>query len=1119
MQRVLLKKMLLVISVFLTLSSYAQSNTYSGSVLDENTGQNLEGATVTNQSNHAAVITDAQGSFTINGNKGDSLIISYIGYGSTTIALKDNLRLFIRLTKNDNSQLDEVVVVGYGTQKRKEFAGAVTKVNPLGFEHSPNSNVATALQGTVPGIMVRQSTGAPGASPNIVFRGGTGFDGSGDPLIVVDGVILNSLYGISMDDVESMDVLKDAASTAIYGARAANGVILITTKKGKKGRTQVNYSIKQSINKPRSIADDYLNAAQYIHMNRLGLRSRYIADSITGSNPQADKNQLNGAWGWAFGSTNTSPVGLYTTQLVTDLNRDKLGEAGWKLLLDPNPFNPGLMDSILYKESSTQEREAMLMRQSNSTEQSLSFSGADENGSFSLNLNSVKDNGTIIESWMKRINVNFNGSLNIGKNLNIQLMTNAYRTTVGSPYSDPGDAFGTAATGGLMQRFLGVAPTVRYYNDTSGAMLPGPNDLTLGNPNYWKNININSVNQERYMGSLKLTYNILPYLKFIANGSGYMLYQNNNAFTTSYQAGSGGAINTTRPSSFSNYKDMQYTYNGFLQFDKNFNGHNISIMAGGEYYDYKRYTFSGAGSGASTDLIPWVSAANTPYVQNGVIVNGQSASSAFAYWERIASAIGRVSYSYKDRYFAQGILRLDGSSRLDPSNYYGLFPGISAGWNMQNENFFKNSKLSEYISTIKPRISYGENGNLQYFGSNYYPTAQVYANAGTYNGQGASYASSYINPGVRWERTNSVNYGVDLGILHDRVTLVADYFVRNVFDKLASLGISSWTGFSSYSTNLSQLRNKGIELSLNAKLVLPKRPEGFFLDFGANFYSVKNYAVKLPYNGLPGNRQGTIQVWDPNHPGQLMQVGGLVEGKRIGTDEVWVPKWDGIYRTQAELDADANVVNSFLPYTGAIGQKFKQLGDAKWHQVYQNDTIDSRQYVFAGRTTPKASGSFFFNTGYKGFRLYAAFDYAYGFIILNQSRIRGLSQVQGSQNSTKEVLDTWTEENPDASLPRFYWANQGRNYGINGSGDNVAANLWEKGDYLMLREVTLSYSFPKEVLSQWFNNRIKGLELSLTGNNLSYLTSYTGIFPEVGGIDNGRYPLPRKITFGANITL
>jgi TonB-linked SusC/RagA family outer membrane protein len=1112
-----------LIGLLLLLCTYeagAQPTVRSGTVTDGNTNAPLQGATIINLNNNSqSVITDATGKFSIVALDSDSLQTSYTGYTQNIQMVGTRTQLSIVLTAAENSKLDEVIVVGYGTQKRKDFTGAASTVNPLAFQNSPSSNVATALQGTVPGLLVRQTTGQPGSSPNIIFRGGTGFDGSGSPLIVVDGVVLSTLYGLDMNDIESMNVLKDAASTAIYGARAANGVVLITTKKGKKGRSQVQYSIRHTLNAPRSIADDYMSAADYIRMNRMGLRARYLADSLTGTGVTGDKGQLTGAWGWAFGSTNSSPVGLYSTQRLSGSNRQYLDNPDWKLLVDPNPFDPNTVDSILYREISTRRREDMLMRQTATTEHSLSFSGANDNGAFALSLNSVKDNGVIIGSWLKRINLNFNGQLNIGKNITVDLTTSAYNINQGLPYSDPGAALSTGATGGLMQRFLGVAPTVRYYNDTSGVAIPGPNDVSLGNPEYWGNIYINSTNQQRFLGSLRIEYRLLPYLKLIANGNGYMQYQNENYFTKAFQQGNGGAINTNRASSFNNYRDIQYLYGAQLQFDKTFNGHAISLMAGGEFQDYRRYTFSGSAQGAPTDLIPWLSASITPSVQNGVIVNPRSASSNFPYWERLSSGIVRVNYSFRDKYFLMGTVRLDGSSRLDPSNYYGLFPGVSAGWNLHNEEFYKSGSISRFISSIKPRISYGENGNLQYFDQNYFPTSQVYANTSVYDGLGATVAPNYINPNLTWERTNSFNFGADIGILKNRVTILADYFIRNVFDKLANLPISAQTGFTSYTTNLSQLQNRGFELSLNAKVLVPKKENGLSLEAGATFFTVKNYAIKLPFNGLPGNRQSTIQVWDPKNPGQLMQVGGLIEGQRIGLDdEIWAPKWNGIYTSADMIAADANVYNAFLPYTGN-NKKFKQLGDARWQQVYKNDTIDSRQFVYVGRSRPKASGNFFLNTGYKGISLYTAFDYAYGFMVLNNSKARGLSQVQGSQNGTIHVLDTWTPANPNASLPRYYWANQGRNFATDGSGNNPPADLWEKGDYIMLREVSLSYSLTNGVLGSWLHNKIKGLRLTLTGSNLMYITGYSGVFPEVGGIDNGRYPLPRRLTFGAQITL
>lgn len=1122
-------KMGMLLSFFLlSLTTWSQIKNVSGQVISEDDNRPLVGVTITIKGTNRGTITDANGNFSFAATPQNVLVFTYSGYVPLEIPIGTSATVNATLHPS-NDKMNEVIVVGYGTQNRKEFTGSVTSVNSLTTKFTPSSNVGTALQGSVPGLLVQQTTGAPGSTPYIVFRGGTDFDGSGSPLIILDGVVVPSLYGIDMNDVESIDVLKDAASTAIYGARAANGVIIVTTKKGKKGKTQVQYTIRETNNYPRTIGDQYLSAADYIRMNRLGIRARYLADSLDGNAGamNSDKGQLNGNWGWAFGATFGNPAtGLYTTQRVNNANRQYLSDPNWRLLVDPNPFFSSQMDSILYKEIDARTRENMIMNQSTTTEHSLNLSGANDQGSFALGLNALKDNGTIIGSQLKRVSMNFNGGLNAGKNLKLALNTSAYSVNVLAPYNDPGTVgLGVSAlsanTGGLLQRFVGVAPTVRYSNDTSGAILPGPNDVTLGNPAYWSQLYVNNTNEQRFSGSLNAEYTILPFLKFIASGSGFMRFGNANTFTKAYIQGNGGSINSNRPSSFSNYRDVQYTYNGFLQFDKNFNAHKVTVMAGGEFTDYKRYIFSGSGQGAPTDLIPWLTADPSPTILNGSLAYPGGASSNFQYWERIASFISRANYSYKDKYFLTGVVRVDGSSRLSSNNFYGVFPGISAGWNLQNEEFYRNSRLNNYISTIRPRGSYGVNGNLQSFGNSYFPTAQVYSSAGIYNGLGGTYAPFYINPGLRWERTNSLNFGADFGFLHNRITVSADYFIRNVFDKLASLTISAQTGFTGYTTNVSQLQNRGFELSANAKLIRPTKANGFSLDFGASFYTVKSYAIKLPYNGLPGNRTGfnglnPLEVWDPANPGKTKFVRALIEGQRIGTDEVWAPKWSGIYTDPGQLAKDANVYNAFLPYAN---RKLKQLGDAQWYQVYKNDTIDTKQFVFVGRTTPKGSGSFFFNAGFKGLHLYAAFDYAYGFVILNNEKLRGLSQVQGSQNATKDVLNTWTPSNPTATLPMYYWANQGRNYATDASGNNPPANMWEKGDYVMLREITLSYDFTRAFLGKVARNKIQGVSLFITGSNLAYFTKYSGTFPEVGGFDNGRYPLPRRLTFGARIIL
>jgi TonB-linked SusC/RagA family outer membrane protein len=1110
-----LKIGILITCFLLSATVWAQKKTITGKVTS-NDGSPLAGATIIVHGNKNGTQTNADGDFSIDANSGSVLDFSSVGFVPQSIKVGSSATINVSLQLAAD-KLNEVVVVGYGTQKRTTLSGAVASVNKDVIKNAVTSNIGTVLQGTVTGLTVQQSTGQPGTTPSIIFRGGTNFDGSGTPLYVLDGVIIPSLYGVNMDDVASIDVLKDAGSTAIYGARASNGVVLITTKKGKMGKAQVSYTIRQTENYIRRNPLDYLSAAQYIHWNRLGIGSRYQADLADGNTNAAnnDKNQNTGAWGWALSNGWKSPIGLYSTQLVSDANRNLIGNNLWNLLIDPNPFVAGQMDSILFRNIDVKTRENMILQKQTTQEHYLNFSGASQQGNFDLGLGITHDNGIIIGSSLKRLSMNFNGGLNVGKNLKVTMNTSAYTVSQSLPYTNPSGG----GTGGLMQRFIGVAPTVRYTNDTSGAILPGPNDVTLGNPNYWSQLYVNSTNQQRLIGSLNLVYSILPSLKFLASGSGYLQYTNNNYFTKAYQAGNGGSIITTRPASFNNTNDVQYSYNAFLQYDKSFGDHKLTVLGGSEFYDFTEHTFAASASGAPTDFIPWLNASLPASITNGVIVNPVNANSDFNQWDRLASIIGRINYSYQDRYFLTANFRYDGTSRLAAFRY-GLFPGISAGWNMQNEKFFQKSVVSKYISVFKPRISWGQNGSIAAFDPSkygdlfaFYPTAQVYQNAGIYNGQGGTYYPTYINSDLKWETSTTTNFGADIGLFDNRISIIGDYFIRNVFDKIATQPVSIQTGFSGYTTNLGQLQNRGIELNLKASIIRPTKEGGLSLDFAANYYKVKNYAIKLPNNGLPGNRQGTFQVW--NSKGQLQQVGGLVEGQRIGSDEVWAPSYDGIYKTQDQITKDANVYNTYLPYTH---KNLHLLGDAIWHQVYQNDTIDQRQFVYVGRTTPDVTGGFTANVGYKGFSLYAQFDYALNFVILNNEKLRGLSQVQGSQNSTVDVLNTWTPDNPNATLPRFYWANQGRNYATDASGNNPFAQFWEKGDYLMLRTVTLSYEMSHQLLEQAFKNKVQGFRLFVTGSNLSYFTKYSGNFPEIGGVDPGKYPLPRSLTLGANVT-
>ena len=1103
MKRILLRLSLLVLGL-IAQQVYAQNTIVSGTVRDE-TGKPMEFVSVLVKGSDIGMSTPADGSFSLSlPNPSATLVFSFVGYKTLEFAAT-TAPVQVRMELEGN--LEEVVVVGYGKQSRRTLSGSVSTVDDNALKSAPRTNVGTVLQGTVTGLRVQQNTGQPGASPTISFRGGTNFNGSGSPLIVLDGVIVPSLYGINMADVESIDLLKDAASTAIYGARASNGVVLISTKKGKKGRTQVNYTYKNATNYLRRSPIDYMSARDYILWNRRGIGSRYELGKVgRDGDTTSTKNQLTGAWGWAVNSGWTAPNGRYSTQLVSNSNRQLLNNSAWSLLVDKNPFNPNKIDSILYRSVGQEELEDLILQQSKLEDHYINFSGANDMGNFALGLGALQDVGMVVGSSLKRLSFNFNGGLNVNKNLKVNLNAAGY-SDKSTPSYLTADASGGLG-GGLIQRFVGVAPTVRLSHDVTGEILPGVDGGTLGNPEYLQDKFINRNEEQRFSGGINLEYSILPSLKFLASGSGFMRYTSAESFTKLFQNGTGGAINSTRASAFANQRTYQYTYNGFLQYDKVFDKHALTVLGGGEFYDFRVYDYSASANGAATDFITYLNAASTAV---GV------PSSSFSSWNRLASAIGRINYDFDSRLLLTANFRYDGTSKLTEDRY-GIFPGLSLGWNLHRENFFTQSGLSKYIRTLKPRISWGENGSLDPLGD--FATTAVYGNVGTYAGNPGFASGALYNTALKWERANTLNFGLDLGLFDNRITIIADYFIRNVYDKIAGLSIPAWTGYSSFTTNLGQLQNKGIELELKTQLVRPSQANGLSIEVAANFFHVKNFVVELPDNGLERNRQSTIRVWDPGQ-NKIVQVSGLQEGLRVGLDEIWAPSYDGIYTTQGDLDARASFFNSFLP---SPNKRAKILGDARWTDVDKNDTLDFRDFSLVGRTTPTIQGGFNGNISWKGFSLYAQFDYALGFVILNQSYLRGMSQVQGSQNGPVDVTNTWHPDNPTGTLPRYYWANYGRNYFTDAGGGTsqsnpAPGNFYQKGDYVAVREITLSYELPSSFLEKTLKNRIRGLRVYASGSNLAYLSRYKGTFPEVGGNDVGRFPLPRVATLGVNLSL
>ncbi|TNF39473.1 MAG: SusC/RagA family TonB-linked outer membrane protein, partial [Bacteroidetes bacterium] len=472
------------------------------------------------------------------------------------------------------------------------------------------------------------------------------------------------------------------------------------------------------------------------------------------------------------------------------------------------------------------------------------------------------------------------------------------------------------------------------------------------------------------------------------------------------------------------------------------------------------------------------------------------------------SLFGQVNYDFNYKYLLGLTFRYDGTSRLG-NNKYDFFPGISLGWNAHNEDFFKNSAVSEYITKLKPRVSYGVNGNID-----------ILSNFGVFGSYGATSVyygqTGYVNNGLplldlKWERSTTLNFGLDMGLLENRVTVIADYFVRDVKDKLAALTLPLWTGFSSITTNNGTLQNRGVELQVNADVI---KTTDFTWNLGLTYYRVRNYAKQLPENGVDKNRQGGTEIYDPV-TGTTIYVGGLQEGERVGYDVITAYIFEGVYQTQAQIDAHAGRIVEF-----AQDKDTRFLGDAIWKDVNGDNIINYLDREVIGRRTPKFSGGFTSGLTYKNFNLFVRSDFTVGHMIINGRRVKGIAQTQGNQNGPVEIRDTWTPDNPTSDIPIFTLVDRQKNHlaggGDQGSMTSSSSRMWEKGDFLALREVTLSYTLPGSKVNNLFND----LRVYFTGANLGYFNGFSGSLPEESGdgIDYGRFPLPRTYTLGLSVT-
>ncbi|PIB38261.1 SusC/RagA family TonB-linked outer membrane protein [Maribacter sp. 4G9] len=1083
--------------LFFGTNAFAQEQSITGIVTDTE-GVPLPGASVVVQGTTTGTQTDFDGNYTIDANVGDVLVFSYLGFDTQEVPVSNEAAINITLAQN-TAMLDEVVVTGYGSQSRAKLTTSVSKLDTEILEASTRSNAATALQGTIAGLRVTNTTGQPGATPQIVLRGGTNFDGTGSPLILIDG-IPGSFYALNSDDIESIEVLKDAAATAIYGARSANGVILVTTKTGKVGKSSINYRYKYSMNEERN-DQKYLSAADFLNYNRQG----HAYSEQARGNPNFIRQFINGDNSFGIGGNTTNSP--FTTQLLTADNQYLLNQPGWNSIpdiLDPSReilfFDNKNVGDRIYQDSETQDHY-------------ISFDGGNEKGTYYLGLGLLDNDGLILGSGFKRYSGKFSGSYRVSDKLKVNsniLYTHSNLSL--SPLGNDDTVF---------RRFQGQAPTSRDFDNNpdgtfSDIFTVGQNQ-SFGNPLYYQDKFVRKNLEQRLAASVGIDWNIANNLLFSLNGSHFTINNHNENFNRAYRVGSNeGPLRTAREASVQLERTLRNQLTATLNYTKKFGNHNVNALIGAEYFK-DNFFISGAGTRNSpTDLIETLNA--------GAEADGIPFSFESEYL--ITSAFGRLLYDFDDKYLLGFTFRNDSSSRLG-NNKSGFFPGASFGWNVHNESFFNDSSIGKIVSRLKPRLSYGVNGNQDVLGGiqrvfgydvpNNYRVFGAYGSQGVYNGQ-TGYANSLLPTlDLQWEKSTTFNAGLDISFFNERLTFITDVYSRDIKDKLADLTLPFYTGFSAIKTNNGTIRNKGFELQVNGDVI---RNDNLTWNVGATFTRNRNFVISLPENDNDLNRQNGTLIWNPS-TGQEEWVGGFQEGQRSGHDLVVAFEQERIYTNQADADADNGITDEFAQ---AASRNQRWAGDSKWVDQNNDGIINGLDRKVIGRTTPDFIGGLTSSLNYKNFRLFVKTDFATGHLVWNHIRAKGYAQTQGNLNQPIEVLQSWTPTNTDTDWPRMVFVNdaknvwrgnEGRDFRDSNSLQNAGSSqFWEKGDYLALREVTLSYDVPK----QYFNDVIQRLNIYVTGSNLHYFKSMSGDTPEIGGVQYGAFPVPKTITLGLNVT-
>ncbi len=1068
----------LFIFLFASLSLLIGQEVVVTGVVTDNEGETLPGVSVVAKGTTLGTVTDVDGYFKINVPQETILTFSYVGFETQDIKINKAQHLNVVL-KVSTVELGEIVAIGYGSQSRETLTTAISKVTSEEFKNAPSANPLTQLQGKVAGLSLQISDGQPGANPQLFIRGGTSTSPEGDsPLIIVDGIVggVNNIGQLNPEDIESMQVLKDAASTAIYGARAAYGIIIVTTKSGKynaKPQVNVKYNLgRETLGKKYN----FTTAREYIEVSR---RNTMLYNT---QNPNTFLE--GGTYGMSTGNPRNSKNTLeFLDKYIQDYGQgyvqNLLDNEGWETMIDPVTGK-----RLIFKETNYQD---VTFQQAVKHDIDVNVSGGSDRLTYYSGIGYLDQEGIVTGTYTKNLTFLLNTAYKISDSFILDASAN-YQSR---------DYNSVGSYQNVLSRSVTMPFTYRLtYED--GLPAPGEGVNSFRNRNHEWYYRDQYKEAKRYNTTLRggFTWYILPGLSFKPAVYHYIRETTDSSFEAYNE------VQKNRNASASMSRATETQYDGILNYKKNFlSKHNIDAMFGTSYLFNRNFSLNGSGYGAPTDNIKTL-AATTKESQETTSAKSEDAMLSF---------FGRINYDYKMKYLFSASLRQDGSSKYARDNRWGLFPGVSAGWNIHSEPFW--NSLKQHISTFKLRTSWGQAGNNELSISD---TEGSYSPSYPYAGEVGILNNILANSTLKWETTTSFDIGADMGFFKNRLNLGLDVYQKITSDRLFSQSLDGTTGFSSIKSNYGSIMTRGFDLELAAT---PIKNKDFTWDINLTFSFYRSIAKNLPDNGNDKNRIGGAVIWDKEAQAYVM-VGGTAEGERFGGR--WAYHMIGVYATDEEAK-DA-------PYDVDAGGRTKEGGDAIWEDVDENGIIDEKDLIFMGYIRPDRLGGFVNSFKYKNFGFRIVMDYALGHVIDNSFRGRSIGSARNNNMTLTDVIsdNIWKEQGDIASIPKYSVRSDAdykiRNHlrsstELSGGGSGYKTNnslYYKKGDFLALREISFTYTFPQKIAKKFF---MSGLELNGGIYNIGYLTEYDGLMPEIyTGNDQGSYARPQQFNIGIQLT-